>query len=585
MLRRFKRNGSLTAAVLLSGALSTWLAAGSARAYDPAKPEAATATAAAVQTTVVAGRREMVVTANAHATRAAQAMLAAGGTAIDAALAAQWMLGLVEPQSSGIGGGAFMLYWDAKAQTLTAWDGRETAPHKAGADFARKPDGTLARFDEIVPTGKSVGTPGVVAMLAAAHGAHGRLSWARSFDAAIALAEAGFAVSPRLAALLGKDATLPSRADTRALFYRTDGTPRAVGERLANPALAATYRQLAAGGAAAFHRGPLARAMAAAAQARGGWLSEADLAAYAPRRREAVCGAFRAYRVCSMPPPSSGGITVLQLLGIYAASGGAGDPDGIDATHRFLEAGRLAFADRARYIADPDFIAVPQARLLDADYLAHRAALIDPQRAMGRAAPGELVMPAAYAARNADAPATTHLSIVDAEGNALAMTSSVEGAFGSGILVEGFLLNNQMTDFSFAGERDGVPLANRLEPGKRPLSSMAPTLVFDADGALQAVLGSPGGPHIIGFVAQTLVALLDGRQAPERAVAAPRRGNRNGASEFEAGAPAAITDALAARGHAIGRIEVPSGLALIVRDGDGWRGVADPRREGTAAGR
>lgn len=585
MLRRFKRNGSLTAAVLLSGVLSTWLAAGSARAYDPAKPEAATATAAAVQTTVVAGRREMVVTANAHATRAAQAMLAAGGTAIDAALAAQWMLGLVEPQSSGIGGGAFMLYWDAKAQTLTAWDGRETAPHKAGADFARKPDGTLARFDEIVPTGKSVGTPGVVAMLAAAHGAHGRLPWTQSFDAAIALAEAGFAVSPRLAALLGKNATLPSRADTRALFYRKDGTPRTVGERLANPALAASYRQLAAGGAAAFHRGPLARVMAAAVQARGGWLSEADLAAYAPRRREAVCGAFRAYRVCSMPPPSSGGIAVLQLLGIYAASGGADDPDGIDATHRFLEAGRLAFADRARYVADPDFIAVPQARLLDADYLAHRAALIDPQRAMGRAAPGELGMPAAYAALNGDAPATTHLSIVDAEGNALAMTSSVEGAFGSGILVEGFLLNNQMTDFSFAGEREGVPLANRLEPGKRPLSSMAPTLVFDADGALQAVLGSPGGPHIIGFVAQTLVALLDGRQAPERAVAAPRRGNRNGASEFEAGAPAAITDALAARGHAIGRIEVPSGLALIVRDGEGWRGVADPRREGMAAGR
>jgi gamma-glutamyltranspeptidase/glutathione hydrolase len=331
----------------------------------------------------------------------------------------------------------------------------------------------------------------------------------------------------------------------------------------------------------------MAGQIAAAVSVRGGQLTAADMSDYRPMQRAAVCGPYRRWRVCGMPPPSFGGIGVLQLLGLLERSEMTpGDPAGADSAHLFAEAGRLTYADRARYLADPDFVAVPQRELLEPKYLERRARLIDPRRSMGIASPGEL--PTGHVLADDDAPelpATTHVSIVDRAGNAVALTSSIESAFGSRIQVGGFLLNNQLTDFSVTAERDGKPVANRLEPGKRPLSSMAPTLVFDAGGRIVAVLGSPGGSRIINYVARTLVALLDGRLDPADAVALPHVGNRNGATEIERGrVPDALALELERRGHKLQRTDMTSGLHLIMRTADGWVGAVDPRREGIASG-
>lgn len=458
-------------------------------------PDAATAGAEDVAPEPATGRstlkagsaaRYMVVAANPHAVAAGTEMIEAGGSAVDALIATQMVLNLVEPQSSGIGGGAFLLHFEAATGEVTAYDGRETAPAQATPDLFLKPDGTPESFREMIVGGRPVGTPGVLRMLEQAHKAHGRLPWARLFEPAIALAENGFEVSPRLHELIAAVPALKLSPVTRAYFHGPDGEPLPVGHRLRNPELAATLRLIAAGGADAFYKGPLAARIVDAvrnAPVNPGRLSLDDLASYQARERKAVCRPYRQWRACGMPPPTSGGVTVLQILGLLEHFDLSRlDPLSADAAHLLAEASRLAFADRAMYLADPDFVAVPVEGLLAPDYLARRAALIDPERTMGKAVAGTPAMvEAAFAPAPAgDFPSTSHISIVDADGNAASMTTSIESAFGSKLMVGGFLLNNQLTDFSFRPQTpDGRTVANRVEAGKRPRSSMSPFLVFD----------------------------------------------------------------------------------------------------------
>jgi gamma-glutamyltranspeptidase/glutathione hydrolase len=404
------------------------------------------------------------------------------------------------------------------------------------------------------------------------------------------LAEQGFPISPRLHHLLDVDQFLRGDPEARALYFRSDGTALQVGTRLVNTSFAVTLRKLSAQGPQAFYRGETADAIVAATNRHpkgGGDLDLQDLREYRAIERTPVCGAYHRYRICGMPPPSSGGITVLQMLGLLQRTGfSAAAPASPQAVHFFTEAGRLAFADRRRYLGDPDFVAVPQNALLDRRYLDGRAQLISSDKSLGSAEPGEL--PPLHGRGDDSAPelpATTHLSIVDAHGNAVAMTSSIEDAFGSRTMVGGFLLNNQLTDFSFQPDDQGRPLANQVQGGKRPLSSMAPTLVFDAQGNLFAVLGSPGGAQIINYVAQTLTALLDWPLTPEAVLALPHYGSRNGPTELEKDTAAVdLGPALQRLGHRVELREMNSGTHLIVRDGSGWRGAADPRREGSARG-
>ncbi len=577
-IERLSRTLTASLSLLL---LALWL--GGARANGPAQPEADTGYA---PRPVAVGRHAMAVTANPHATQAAVEMLCRGGSAVDAAIAAQLVLNVVEPQSSGIGGGGFLLHYERDSGRVLAYDGRETAPAAARPGRFLRPDGEPLPFPEAVTGGLSVGVPGLLAMLAQAHAAHGRLPWAELFAPAIRLAETGFDVSPRLHRLIARDQALPHSPPARRLFYDTAGQPLPVGARLRNPELAGALRRIAADGAAAFYTGALARDIVAAvrqAPGRPGDLGMEDLAAYRPRLREAVCAPFRGFRVCSMPPPG-GGVTLLQILALLQQFEPR-DPQDTLAVHRFAEAGRLAYADRARHLADPDFTPVPQDRLLDPDYLAARARLIRDEASLGRAAPGDVPAPARADGAGADRAATTHLSVVDAEGNAVALTSSIEDAFGSRLMVHGCLLNNQLTDFAFRPEVAGVPVANRVEAGKRPLSAMAPTLVFDRTGQLYAVLGSPGGSCIINYVARAIVALIDGGLGPDEVVRLPHAGSRNGPTELERDrVPPALAEALRQRGHEVVLTEMTSGLNLIVRAGDAWIGATDPRREGRASG-
>ncbi|MBK9350461.1 MAG: gamma-glutamyltransferase [Sulfuritalea sp.] len=549
-----------------------------------AQPEASSGYA---QQPPVVGGKFMAVTANVNATDAALEILRLGGNALDAAIAAQWVLNLVEPQSSGIGGGGFLLHWDAARRRVSAWDGREAAPRAASADFALRADGSMAGYSELLATGKAVGAPGLVAMLDQAHRQHGKLRWERLFRPAIRLAENCFAVSPRLHLLLRDDPLLRSDPAARALYFRESGEPLQAGDTLCNPELAAMLRRIATGGADALHRGQAAERMVAVVADRGGSLRAEDLRDYRPKTREPLCGPYRQWRVCGMPPPSSGGISVLQILGILEHSGlSSAQPAAADAAHYFAEAGRLAYADRARYLADPDYIEVPQRALVDSRYLRQRSRLLDSRRSIGIAKPGELPTHRAQADDDApELPSTTHLSIVDQAGNAVALTSSIESAFGSRIQVDGYLLNNQLTDFSLTAGRDGRTVANRLEPGKRPLSSMAPTFIFDAGGRLHAVLGSPGGSRIINYVARTIVSVLDGGLDPATAIAMPHVGNRNGATEVERSRfPEVVAQELERRGHELQRGDMTSGLHVILRHANSWIGAADPRREGSAGG-
>lgn len=563
-----------------------------------------------------------VSTANPIATEAACAVLRDGGTAADALVTAQLVLGLVEPQASGIGGGAFLLYYDAASGGIEAYDGRETAPAAATENYLRwisDTDRTEPRPDTRA-SGRSIGVPGVLRMLELAHREHGKTGWRELFDPAIALADQGFAISPRLAAQIAESAPELARDEAaRAYFLQPDGTGKPAGTTLTNPALAKTLSTIATDGADAFYTGVLAENIVAAVASDAGGrtpglLSTADLAGYQVKKRTALCSAYRAHEICGMPAPSSGGSTVAATLGILenfdlAALGPQEvDRDGgtprAEAVHLIAEAERLAYADRNKYVADPDFVPLPgnsAQSLIDRNYLKQRAGLIDPQRSMGTAQPGDLGPVPVGVGPQPPEHGTSHISVVDRYGNAAAMTTTVESAFGSFHMVDGFVLNNQLTDFAADPVApDGAPVANRLEPGKRPRSSMAPTLVFDrapdgGRGQLTHVTGSPGGAVIIQFVVKTLIGMLDWGLDPQQAVSAVSFGAGNSPTTGVGGEHPAIDatdngdhDPLVRRlrelGHDVSVAPQTSGLSALRRAEPGWIGGADPRREGAVLG-
>ncbi|WP_197376871.1 gamma-glutamyltransferase family protein [Mycolicibacterium baixiangningiae] len=573
--------------------------------------------------TAVRTARYSVATANPLATQAACRVLRDGGTAADALVAAQAMLGLVEPQSSGIGGGGFLLYFDAASGALQAYDGREVAPAAATENYLRWVSDTdrTAPKPDARASGRSIGVPGILRMMQTVHDAHGKTAWRELFEPAVSLADDGFDVSPRLAAAIA-DSRTELRLDRAAggYFLNPDGSPKTAGSRLTNPAYAKTLGAVAAEGADAFYTGAIAEAVVeAAADTSGGRtpgaLTMQDLAGYTVEVREPVCRPYRGKEICGMPPPSSGGIAVLATLGMLERfpmstyrpddidrNGGRPDVMGV---HLITEAERLAYADRDRYVADTAFVPLPGGTpdtLLNNAYLAGRSALISEQRSMGTAKPGEFGPPAAPTPQPPE-HGTSQVSIVDSYGNAASLTTTVESAFGSFHMVDGFLLNNQLTDFSAepAGP-DGVPVANRLEPGKRPRSTMAPTLVFDTAagppgtrGPLYAVLGSPGGAVIIQFVVKTVVGMLDWGLDPQQAVGMVDFGSDN-TPETNVGGEHPNVDVanngdddplvtgLRKLGHRVDLADQSSGLSAIVRDQPGWIGGADPRREGMVMG-
>jgi gamma-glutamyltranspeptidase/glutathione hydrolase len=510
--------------------------------------------------------QQMVAAAHPLAVEAGLDVLRRGGSAADAAVAVQMMLGVVEPQASGIGGGGFLLYYDSATRGITVYDGRETAPAGATPTMFLH-DGQPLPFREAAASGMSVGVPGAVALLELAHKEHGKLPWADLFGSSIATARKGFPVPPRLAYWLER---LPAARELVAL---------GPGPRVTNAALADTMQRIAAEGARVLQQGPIAEEMVARVRGheRPGTLALGDLAAYKPIKREALCGPYRVWIVCGMPPPSSGGIAVLQMLGLLEPFELAKDkPNDLRALHLIAEAGRLAFADRARYVADPAFVDVPTRQLVSPGYIAERRRLISEDRSMGEQGP---VAPG-YVERG-----TSHMTIVDRAGNAVAFTTTVEGPFGSGMSAGGFVLNNELTDFSAVPERDGRPVANRVQPGKRPRSSMSPTLVLDRERRLVLAVGSAGGARIIGDTLHVLIAMLDWNLSPAAALDLPRVANMNGPTELEdRGGLPAQADALHRLGHQVQVRRHDGGLTAIRRKGDGWEGGADPRRDGVAKG-
>jgi gamma-glutamyltranspeptidase / glutathione hydrolase len=541
----------------------------------------------------VHANNQMVVAANPHAAEAGIAVLRGGGNAADALVAVQVMLGLVEPQSSGLGGGAFLVWYDAKAGTVTTFDARETAPASATGSLFMGTDGKPLPFFDAVVGGRSVGVPGVPRLLETVHKRWGKKPWPELLAGTIKLAEEGFAVSPRMAQSIAADGgRLDLQPSTRPYFFDANGAPLAAGATLRNPAYAATLRDYAAQGAEIFYSGRIARDIVAAVNGHPtnpGGLSLADLAAYQVKERAAVCAPYRGYEVCGMGPPSSGALTIGQILRMVEpfdlATLGPDDPE---AWRIVGDATRLAFADRERYIADSDFVKMP-AGLLDAAYLKSRSELLRRPTAMGKddVKAGEPPWQKAELRRDAPAlelPSTSHIAIVDADGNIASMTTSIENSFGARLMVDGFLLNNQLTDFAFDPGPPDAAIANRVEPGKRPRSSMSPTIVL-RDGKPAYVLGSPGGSMIIPFVANSLIALIDWKMDMQAAISLPHLVNRFGPYDVEAGTPAeALIDDLTALGYEAGAKEINSGLAGIAIGADGLTGGADPRREGVALG-
>lgn len=572
--------------------------------------------------TAARAEKYMVAAANPLAVEAGLQMLRQGGTAVDAAIATQLVLNLVEPQSSGIGGGAFLLHWDQSTATLKTYDGREAAPASAVPDRFLQ-SGRHRPFDRMVKSGLSVGVPGLIRLLEATHGQHGRLPWKVLFEPAIKLATEGFRVSPRLNFLLAWASRPDSFAPAaRAYFYDVSGTARPVGHLLRNTEFARTLTQIANHGANAFYSGPIATSIVEAVRSAPNYqgdLTLADLAGYRVIQRQPVCIRYRETRVCGMGPPSSGATTVGQILKLserFDLSGAALPknqnaprlvnaikPMNSYALHILGEAGRLAYADRNRYIADPDFVSVPTAALLTPGYLTSRSALINPRRAATSVVAGQ-PGGASSAQFGADATresvGTSHISVVDADGNAVSMTTTIESAFGSGIWAAGFLLNNELTDFSFSdADRRGRPIANRAEGGKRPRSSMAPTILFSADGKFRAALGSPGGSRIILYVVKAVVAMVDWGLDPQSAVALANFGHRGQAFEIEYDPSLATTSVfqpwstvpsvwrgirLRALGHRVRPDLMTSGLHIVEKRGGILYGGADPRREGVARG-
>jgi len=535
----------------------------------------------------VRAQTAMISAANPHAARAGHDILASGGSAVDAAIAAQMVLGLVEPQSSGIGGGGFLLHYSASTGAIESFDGRETASATATDDLFRKPDGTLMSWPDAASGGLSVGVPGLLRMLELVHRKHGRLPWASLFEHAIRLAEIGFTVSPRMAQSIAVNKDLADFPAAYAYFY-AGGEPLSAGTLLTNPDYAATLRTVAAAGADAFYFGEIAADIAAAVRSAASGpktISVGDIGSYRARQRPPVCAVYRIYSVCGMGPPSSGGLTTLQILGLVERFDIAGaGANSLKAVHVIAEASRLAFADRALFMADSDYVQVPVEGLLNRAYLSERSALISLDRSMGKASAGAPPGSSrrAYAMNSREhGESTSHLSVIDSRGNAVSFTTSIERAFGSRLLVRGFLLNNQLTDFSFRAEENSQPVANRVEGGKRPRSSMAPTLVFGPDGELLLSLGSPGGSRIIGYVTLALIAMLDWQMEPQAAVSLAHHVNRNGATELEASSPLeALALELESLGHDVNIRPLNSGLHGLRVTADGLEGGADPRREG-----
>ena len=532
----------------------------------------------------------MIAAANPLAVEAGARVLREGGSAADAMVAVQAVLGLVEPQSSGLGGGAFLVWYDAESGELTTLDGRETAPLAADPRQFQDDAGEPLGFFDAVVGGLSVGTPGTPKLMEEAHRRWGRANWPGLFEEAIKLAEDGFTVSPRLAELVAGDSERLQRFPDTAGYFFPEGTAIAAGDRLTNPDYAETLRLIAEGGSRAFYTGVIAEEIVATvrgAEGNPGRLSTADLALYQVKERPAVCAAYRAHEVCGMGPPSSGALTVGQILGMLDSYDLATlGPDSAEAWRLIGDASRLAFADRGRYMADTDFVPVPVAGLVAPDYLASRAELLAGDDALPEVAPGAPEWD--HAMRLADDesiefPSTSHISIVDADGNALSMTTTIENGFGSRLMAAGFLLNNELTDFSFRSHSDGVPIANRIEPGKRPRSSMSPTIVM-SEGTPSLVIGSPGGSRIIGYVAKAIIAHIDWGMDVQQAVAMPHLVNRFGAYDLEEGSSAAELEApLSELGYEVNVRGLNSGLHAIAV-GETLQGGADPRREGIALG-
>jgi gamma-glutamyltranspeptidase/glutathione hydrolase len=537
-------------------------------------------------------KKHMVIAAHPLAAEAGLAILRKGGSAIDAGIATQMVLNLVEPQSSGIGGGAFILYWDQAAKQLASIDGRETAPASATPELFLDKEGKPLPRDAAIASGLSVGVPGVLAALKLAHDKYGKLPWAELFQPAIALAREGFPISPRFAKLLAEADAQTFTPETRAYFFDAEGRPWPVGYKLTNPALAGTFEEIAREGPKPFYEGDIAHDIAKAVQndpRRPGKLTVEDLASYRAKEREPVCVLYRAYRVCGAGPPSSGGVTVGQVLALIAPYDLGPAPLGARPAHLIAEAERLALADRARYLADSDFVPVPVAGLLDPNYLAERRRLIDPERAQAHVAAGSPpnTRQGAFGLDfTQERAGTSQISIVDDDGNAFSMTTSIEYAFGARSMVRGFLLNNQLTDFSFLPVDDeGRPVANRVEGGKRPRSSMDPTMVFGDGGGLRYVLGSPGGPAIILFNVKAILALIDWRLDAAQASALVNFGSTNDAVLLEPGSAwDPLAASLAERGHEVRRVSLTSGQHIVAVTPDGLEGGADPRREGVALG-
>jgi len=552
------------------------------------EPEAATGV---TQKQAVTAKEFMIAAANPYASEAGFNILKKGGSAIDAAIAVQLVLTLVEPQSSGIGGGAFILHWDQNEKFLTTFDGRETAPKAATSELFLDENGKAVSWIKAVVGGRSVGVPGVLSALKKAHEQYGKLAWSELFIDAIALAEHGFIVSPRLEKLVGMQFNpgISQLPEIKKYFFPNNIAIKA-GDRLKNKKLAAVYRSIAKEGLKPFYEGWIAHKIIDAVQnssIASGKLALQDLANYKPKQRPAVCGGYRSYNVCGMAPPSSGGVAVIQLLGQLEPYNLAGKGvSSLETAHLFTQSSRLTFADRNRYIADDDFVSVPVDGLISREYLAERSKLININADMGKAKAGHPKGALAQADDLAlELPSTSHISIVDKQGNAISMTTSVEMAFGSAVMVEGFILNNQLTDFSLSPKVNGKFVANRLEPLKRPRSSMAPTMVFNADNSLKLVVGSPGGSRIINYVAQTIIGVLDGQLDPQSAINLPKVTNRNHVTTLEKGTNIVLLKpALEAKGHKVIIRDLNSGIHAIEVTDAGLTGGADPRREGAVLG-
>ncbi|PYE90368.1 gamma-glutamyltransferase [Phyllobacterium leguminum] len=561
------------------------------QASDTVAPERATGFVAAKR---VEAKNFMVAAANPLATEAGRDVLAKGGNAIDAMVAVQTVLGLVEPQSSGLGGGSFLVYYDAASKKLTTFDGRETAPMEATPKLFLDAQGQPLKFMDAVVGGRSVGTPGTVRLLDDVHKRYGKADWQTLFERAEQLASDGFQVSPRLASLISAEGDkLKKYEGPRGYFFDASGAPLKAGAVLKNPDYAATLKAIATGGANVFYRGPIAETIVKTvreAAGNPGALSLSDLANYRVTEREPVCAAYRALDICGMGPPSSGAVAVGQILGMVENFDiKALGPQNAESWRIIGDAQRLAFADRERYLADPAYLPVPVKGLLSKDYLGTRAALLDGTKALASNAVKAGTPEWDHAqllGRDAaiELPSTSHFVIVDGQGNVVSMTTTIENGFGSRLMTAGFLLNNELTDFSFKTHDGDLPIANRVEPGKRPRSSMAPTIVMK-DGKPLLAIGSPGGSQIIGYVAQALIAYIDWGMPVERIVAQPHLINRFGPYDIEAGTDAEkLAYPLKALGYEVKMAEMNSGLHAIEITPNGLAGSADPRREGTALG-